>query len=59
MNKLMQGVPLDKKTAGFNSIRNSSNRNNIGIMLAGAQNTPGSSTLNSQYTLTAKKSKRT
>ena len=55
----MQGVPLDKKTAGFNSIRNSSNRNNIGIMLAGAQNTPGSSTLNSQYTLTAKKSKRT
>ena len=34
MTKLMQGANLDKKYAmGMNSIRTSTNRNNVGIML--------------------------
>ena len=36
MTKLMQGASLDKKTAGFSSIRTTTNRNNVGgIMLGG------------------------
>jgi len=55
MTKLMQGANLDKKPT-INSIRTTTNRNNIGIMLG--QQTPSSNSLNQQYTLTAKKGKQ-
>ena len=54
MTKLMQGANLDKKYAmGMNSIRTTTNRNNVGIMLGtnpatstAGQNTPSSTSLN-------------
>ena len=65
MTKLMQGANFDRKTSGgMNSIRTTTNRNNIGIMLgtaasAAGQHTPSSNSLNhQQYTLTAKKGKQ-
>jgi len=56
MNKLMSGATLDFKQ-GLSSLRTSTNRNNAGIVQVGGQGTPSSNNLNSQYTLTAKKSK--
>ena len=66
MNKLMQGATSLDKKVGAQSIRNNTNRGNLGIVIQTSKDpanqksgygTP-SNNVNSQYTLTAKKNKR-